>query len=74
MPVGPCGPVKIISESIFHETEGRRLLEIQDTVNPNESIPTTVTYPADVGLRSNHWSGFNSGAVAVLELFVPIHI
>ena len=44
-----------------------------DTVKPDGSMPTTVTYPDPEERRSVHWPGLYWGAVAVLELGEPTH-
>jgi len=44
-----------------------------DTINPDGSRPTTVTYPAPEERRSVHCPGLYWGAVAVLEPGEPTH-
>jgi hypothetical protein len=46
------GPAKVTFELVVQETGVTRFVVIHDTINPDGSIPVTVTYPApDVRVR-----------------------
>jgi hypothetical protein len=55
-------------------TEVLRFDSTHDTVNPEGTISTTVTYPDPDERRSSQEEGLYSGAVAVFELRDPIHL
>ena len=75
-PVRPCipiGPTKVTFELVVQDTGVTRLVGVHDTMNPDGSIPVTITYPAPDERVRVHCTGLNSGAVAVLDPADPNH-